>query len=70
MGYLEPVATSRSRVPVHAPDMTLEEGMAIVVQPNVATVDFRLGVQTGELIIVEKAGARDLHSLSTGLVRI
>jgi Xaa-Pro aminopeptidase len=70
MGYLEPVATSRSRVPVHAPQMTLEEGMAIVVQPNVTTVDFQLGVQTGELIIVDKTGARDLHSLSTGLVRI
>jgi Xaa-Pro dipeptidase len=70
MGYLEPIATSVSRVPVHAPTMTLEEGMAIVVQPNVTTLDHKLGVQTGELIIVELAGARDLHSLPTGLVRI
>ena len=70
MGYLEPIGTSLSRVPVHAPNITLEEGMAIVVQPNVTTLDHQLGVQTGELIIVESAGARDLHSLSTGLVRI
>jgi Xaa-Pro dipeptidase len=69
MGYLEPIATSASRVPNHSPDILLEEGMAIVVQPNVTTNDHTLGVQTGELVIVEAEGIRDLHRLPTGVIR-
>jgi Xaa-Pro dipeptidase len=69
MGYLEPIATSTSRVPNHSPDLLLEDGMAIVVQPNVTTSDHTLGVQTGELVIVEAEGVRDLHHLPTGLIR-
>jgi Xaa-Pro aminopeptidase len=70
MGYLEPIATSRTRVPVHVPTLVLREGMAIVVQPNVTTQDHRIGVQTGELVMVDAKGARDLHTLPTGLVRL
>lgn len=69
MGYLEPIATSASRVPNHSPDVSLEAGMAIVVQPNVTTRDHSLGVQTGELVIVDSSGIRDLHGLPTGLIR-
>jgi Xaa-Pro dipeptidase len=68
-GYLPPVLGSRSRAIRPTPDMTLEEGMTVVVQPNVATPDGRLGVQTGELLLVTAQGAERLHSFPAGLVR-
>jgi Xaa-Pro dipeptidase len=49
--------------------MTLEAGMTVVVQPNVATPDGSLGVQTGELLLVTDAGAERLHTFPRGLVR-
>lgn len=68
-GYLPPVIGSRSRAIRPTPDMTLEAGMTVVVQPNVATPDGRLGVQTGELLLVTDAGAERLHTFPRGLVR-
>jgi Xaa-Pro dipeptidase len=49
--------------------VTLEAGMTLVVQPNVATADGRLGVQTGELLLVTDQGADRLHTFPRGLVR-
>ena len=57
-GYLPPVIGSRSRAIRPTPDVTLEAGMTVVVQPNVATADGRLGVQTGELLLVTDQGRR------------
>jgi Xaa-Pro dipeptidase len=68
-GYLPPVLGSRSRAIRPTPDMTLEAGMTVVVQPNVATPDGRLGVQTGELMLVTEHGAERLHTFPPGLVR-
>jgi len=68
-GYLPPVIGSRSRAIRPTPDMTLEAGMTVVVQPNVATPDGRLGVQTGELLLVTADGAERLHTFPRGLVR-
>jgi Xaa-Pro dipeptidase len=68
-GYLPPVIGSRSRAIRPTPDMTLEAGMTLVVQPNVATRDGRLGVQTGELLLVTDDGAQRLHTFPRGLVR-
>ena len=68
-GYLPPVIGSRSRAIRPTPDVTLEAGMTLVVQPNVATPDGRLGVQTGELLLVTDAGAERLHGFPRGLVR-
>jgi Xaa-Pro dipeptidase len=51
-GYLPPVLGDRTRVLEDVPDFTLEEGMTIVIQPNVVTRDESAGVQTGELIAV------------------
>ena len=68
-GYLPPVIGSRSRAIRPTPDMTLEAGMTVVVQPNVATPDGRLGVQTGELLLVTDEGAERLHTFPRGLVR-
>jgi Xaa-Pro aminopeptidase len=68
-GYLPPVLGSRSRAIRPTPDFTLEAGMTVVVQPNVATPDGRLGVQTGELLLVTESGPERLHTFPRGLVR-
>jgi Xaa-Pro aminopeptidase len=68
-GYLPPVLGSRSRAIRPTPDLVLEAGMTLVVQPNVATPDGRLGVQTGELLLVTEHGAERLHTFPPGLVR-
>lgn len=69
-GYLPPVLGSSSRPNLPVPDLRLEEGMALVVQPNVITPDQRAGVQTGELLVVTPGGAESLHSAPRGLRRI
>jgi Xaa-Pro dipeptidase len=61
-GYLPPVLGDKTR--------TLEEGMTIVIQPNVVTPDESAGVQTGELIAVTADGAERLHDYERGLLRI
>jgi Xaa-Pro aminopeptidase len=68
MGYLEPIGTSASRVPAHRPRVSLETGMAIVVQPNVTRADHRAGVQTGEMVLVTDGGFEDIHLVPPGLV--
>jgi Xaa-Pro aminopeptidase len=69
-GYFPPVLGSQSRpVPV-APDMTLEAGMTVVVQPNVITKDERAGVQVGELVHITDHGFERLHKAPRALFRI
>ena len=69
-GYLPPVLGDRTRTLEGVPDFTLEEGMTIVIQPNVVTADESAGVQTGELIAVTQDGAERLHDYERGLLRI
>jgi Xaa-Pro dipeptidase len=69
-GYLPPVLGDRTRTLEEVPDFTLEEGMTIVVQPNVVTRDESAGVQTGELVAVTADGAERLHDYERGLLRI
>jgi Xaa-Pro dipeptidase len=69
-GYLPPVVGSRSRTLEPPPQLTLERGMTIVVQPNVVTLDERAGVQTGELVLVGREGAERLHTQQRGLGRV
>jgi Xaa-Pro dipeptidase len=69
-GYLPPVLGSRSRAIRPTPDFTLEAGMTVVVQPNVATPDGRLGVQTGELLLVTDDGPERLHTFAPGLMTV
>jgi Xaa-Pro aminopeptidase len=69
-GYLPPVLGSKSRPNLPTPDMVLEEGMALVIQPNVITTDERAGVQTGHLVAVSNEGHRPLHDVPRGLRRI
>ena len=67
-GYLPPVLSHRG-APTGADAEPLEEGMTVVVQPNVCTPDLAAGVQTGELFEVTADGARSLHSFPPGLLR-
>ncbi|MET0696403.1 MAG: M24 family metallopeptidase [Acidimicrobiia bacterium] len=69
-GYLPPVLGSKSRPNLPVPDLTLEAGMALVIQPNVITTDERAGVQTGQLVVVTDEGHRSLHDAPRGLVRL
>jgi hypothetical protein len=38
----------------------------VVVQPNVATLDGKAGVQTGEMLLITKDGAVRMHEFPTG----
>jgi Xaa-Pro dipeptidase len=69
-GYLPPVLGDTTRTLEDVPDFTLEEGMTIVIQPNVVTPDESAGVQTGELVLVTRDGAERLHDYERGLLRI
>ncbi|MPZ87652.1 MAG: M24 family metallopeptidase [Nitriliruptorales bacterium] len=69
-GYLPPVLGSRSRPAGPLPDLRLEAGMTVVVQPNVVTPDGRAGVQTGELLLITDAGPQRLHRAAAGLHRV
>jgi Xaa-Pro aminopeptidase len=68
-GYLPPVLGSRSRPAGPLPEMTLEENMTVVVQPNVVTTDHKAGVQVGELVRVTRQGFERLHSVPRGFFR-
>ncbi len=69
-GYLPPVLGDTTRTIAEVPDFALEEGMTIVVQPNVVTRDESAGVQTGELVVVTADGVERLHDYERGLLRI
>jgi len=70
-GYFQPIIGSKSRpAGPKLPDMTLEENMTVVVQPNVITRDHSAGVQVGELIRITKNGFERLHRAKRGLFRV
>jgi Xaa-Pro aminopeptidase len=69
-GYLAPVLGSASRPAGPVPDLILEAGMTIVVQPNVVTRDGRAGVQVGELVLVTESGYERFHHAPAGLLRL
>jgi Xaa-Pro dipeptidase len=69
-GYFQPILGSKSRPAGPLPDMTLEENMTVVVQPNVVTRDLKAGVQTGELIRLTRTGWERLHKAKRGLFRV
>jgi Xaa-Pro aminopeptidase len=72
-GYFPPIVGTRSRPAGRLPDMTLEENMTVVVQPNVTTREepgqARAGVQVGEMIRVTRSGFERLHGARRGLFR-
>ena len=72
-GYFPPILGSRSRPAGPLPQMTLEENMTVVVQPNVIARpkenEFAAGVQVGELVRVTKTGCERLHQAPRGFFR-
>jgi Xaa-Pro aminopeptidase len=69
-GYFNPILGSKSRpAGPKLPDMTLEENMTVVIQPNVITKDHTAGVQVGELIRVTRTGFERLHRMKRGMFR-
>lgn len=67
-GYLPPVLRTPATQTRPVPDMRLEPGMMLVVQPNVVSADRRKGVQTGELLVVTEGGHERLHTVPAGLL--
>jgi Xaa-Pro dipeptidase len=66
-GYLPPILGTTSRPAAGpVPDMVLQAGMTLVVQPNVVTKDWKAGVQTGQLVLVTPTGARSLQEFPRG----
>jgi len=47
---------------------TLEPGMLLVIQPHVVSPDCKRAVQVGNLVVVEKSGARSLQRAPIGFV--
>ncbi len=68
-GYWPPVLGAKSRPAGPLPDMTLQENMTVVVQPNVITKEQTAGVQVGELIRITKTGFEKLHNTPRGFFR-
>jgi Xaa-Pro aminopeptidase len=68
-GYLQPVLRTPATTHAPPPDLGLEAGFMVVVQPNVVAADGSAGVQTGELVLVTARGAESLHRAPTGLLR-
>ncbi|MGB8631597.1 MAG: M24 family metallopeptidase [Xanthobacteraceae bacterium] len=68
-GYLPPVLGTRSRPSAHVPAEPFRAGMTVVIQPNVATLDGKAGVQTGELVLISDSGIESLHAIPRGFAR-
>jgi Xaa-Pro aminopeptidase len=68
-GYFPPIVGTRSRPAGPLPNMTLEEDMTVVVQPNVIARDQPAGVQVGELVRVTRTGFERLHKAPRGFFR-
>jgi Xaa-Pro dipeptidase len=69
-GYTQPIIGSPTRGHESLPDMRLEAGMMIVIQPNVITPDQKAGVQTGELVLITDTGAESLHTAPRGAIQV
>ena len=69
-GYLPPVLGTRRRPAGPIPDMALEAGMTIVIQPTVITRDETRGVQTGGLVLVTDSGSEEMQQVPTGIWQV
>ena len=69
-GYFPPILGSKSRPAGPLPQMTLEENMTVVVQPNVIAPAQNAGVQVGELLRVTRTGFERLHRAPRGFFSV
>ena len=68
-GVYGPALRTRRTTAGPPPDFVFEEGMVLVVQPNVVTPDFRTGVQVGEMLVVTANGVESLHRVPREILR-
>jgi Xaa-Pro aminopeptidase len=50
--------------------MVFQEGMLMVIQPNVVTADGARGLQVGNLVEITRTGARSLQKYPMKFIRI
>ena len=67
-GYLPPVLRTPATQERPVSDLQLQPGMLLVVQPNVVDPQARIGVQTGELLVVTETGSERVHTVGRGLL--
>ncbi len=69
---IEPPRVDIDAVLIRRPlnDFTVEEGMLLVIQPNVVTQDRKRGLQVGNLVEITAKGARSLQKFPLKFVRI
>ena len=48
----------------------LRAGMTVVIQPNVVTQDHKVGVQTGEMVLVTETGIERMHAVPRGFLSL
>lgn len=69
IGLLPPSLRTRSTTQIDDP-WVFRENQTIVIQPNVITLDERVGVQTGDLCVVTADGCESMHRFPAGLRRV
>jgi Xaa-Pro dipeptidase len=69
-GYLDPVIGTKSRPASHYDNFVFKENMLVVIQPNVITNDHKAGIQTGELVHIQKDKAVRMHSFTQGYIQL
>ena len=69
-GYLDPVLGTKSRPASSYEGFTFKENMMVVIQPNVITNDHKAGIQTGELVHIQKDKSVRMHSFRMGYIEL
>jgi Xaa-Pro aminopeptidase len=69
-GYLPPILGTRQRPSGPIPDLALEAGMTVVVQPSIVTKDGKAGVQTGGVTLITATGCEPLQHAPAGMIRV
>ncbi len=69
---IEPPRVDIDAVLIRRPlnEFTVEEGMLLVIQPNVVTQDGKRGLQVGNLVEITSAGARSLQKFPLKFMRV
>jgi Xaa-Pro dipeptidase len=68
-GVYGPALRTHQAAAVPDPDFAFEEGMVLVVQPNVVTPDLAMGVQVGEMLVVTADCVESLHQVPREILR-
>ncbi len=61
LNQLPPIVRTRRTMNRAPEEYRFRENMVVVIQPNVITVDQRLGLQFGETVLITRTGTERLH---------